>query len=126
MSKSDGVTESLQIFDTISQRELDILKVALIDCCADTHMPELYEIFGKEAFLRFLDVFSGATIVCPPREVLHRCIRNVGIYLRIDGALDGSKSQLIRDLAAKYKLTQGVVMRIYVDMEARLKRYQIR
>lgn len=118
--------ESLQIFDTVSGREMDILRVSLLDCCSETHIPELYEIFGREAFLKFLDVFSGATIVCPPRETLNRCIRNVGIYLRVEKAPDGSKARLIRDLATKYKLSQGAVIKIFCEMEERLKRFKIK
>ena len=120
-----GGERSLQIFDTVGLRDVDVLRVALIDCCTESHIPELYDIFGREAFLKFLDVFAGATIVCPSHETLSQCIRNVGIYLRVVREPDDTRPRLVRDLAVKYKITRSQVLRIFVEMEDRLKRYKI-
>ena len=126
MEKFNPSEDTIRIFDTVSHKDIDILQVALIECAGNTHIPELYEIFGKEAFLKFLDIFSGSTIVCPSRIVLEEAIRNVGIFLKLEEALEGSRNKLVKDLAIKYGITSGAVRKVYMDMEDSLRRYKFR
>ena len=116
----------LQIFDRVSDEETDILKVVLLECAERSHITEIYEVFGREYFLKFIDIFAGATITCPSRAVLEEAIRNVSIYLLISSAKLGSRAQLVRDLAAKYDLTTGYVRELYFDMGEKLSRYDMK
>lgn len=117
---------SVGIFDKISNQMIDILKIALIECAADTHIPELFEIFGRENFLKFLDIFSGCTIVCPHRAVIDKCIRDVTIYLKVERALEGTKTDAVKYLASQYSVSPGVIRQIHSEMVEKLKRYTIK
>jgi hypothetical protein len=117
--------DRLHIIDKITGKEFDILKVVLLECCDKSHIPELYEIFGRENFLKFIDIFAGSTIKCPSREVLDKAVRDVTVYLLISKSGVGNRSSLVRDLAVQYGVTVGVIRQIYVEMQDRLNRYNL-
>ena len=68
-------------------RAVDVLLLVLMRDSSETLMPELFEIFGKDALVKFLDIFGGRTIQVPDRAYLVRAARDVDIYLewRKDG-----------------------------------------
>lgn len=118
--------ETLGIFDPITtSHDCDILRAALIETCANSHIPELYLIFGRENFLKFLDIFAGTTLTVPSREQLNGVLRNVAIFLALERAPDGTKENLISDLAVHYGITRGLVIKAFIEMEERLKRYRV-
>lgn len=56
-----------------------LLEMLLVDY-PNTHLPELYTIFGKEAFIKFLDIFAGTRISVPTRDEIEESSRNHAIY----------------------------------------------
>ena len=69
--------------DTKLGEHVDLVKVVLFYYNDLSLLPELYDIFGGEALIKFLDIFGGTTIDVPPAETIERAIRDVSIYLRI-------------------------------------------
>jgi Mor family transcriptional regulator len=116
---------AVDIFDSISGEYLDILQVTLMDIASQTHVPELYKIFGRENFLKFLDIFGGSTISVPSRDVLEGCMRDINIYLVMRKSGVDHQATLARDLAVKYQMSPGQVRSIFVKMEQKLQRYQL-
>jgi hypothetical protein len=45
-----------------------------------TVIPELYEVFGPEQVMRFLDLFAGTRIEVPSRDVISQAPRDADIY----------------------------------------------
>jgi hypothetical protein len=114
----------LKIFDQLTGRSLEILELVLVDVASKTHLPEIFSIFGKESFLKFLDVFAGATIHVPQRSVIENAIRDVQIYLILKKASEDSQASLVREMAERYSISTGTVRRKFVEMEERLKRFK--
>lgn len=116
--------DSLSIFDSVSSEFLDMLQLVLMETAAQSHLPEIFKVFGKESVLKFIDIFSGTTITVPKREVIENCMRDVSILLQMRKVGADSQATLVRDLAVRYNMTAGQVRRVFVDMEERLKRYK--
>jgi len=86
-------------------------------------LPELYDIFGKEKLLQFLDIFAGTTVKVPTKRVLEDAIRDTYIYLGMEKARTSGKKKkimpdVVKDLAARYDIDEIHVQRIYNDMKA--------
>jgi len=103
------------------KRYLDIVTVLLVDRADDTHLPELYDVFGREALSKFLELFAGMTIKVPTREEIEDSVRNVSIYLQLYRTTKGSKARVIYDIARHYGMVTDDVRRIYYRMEKRLR-----
>ncbi len=113
-------TPKFAIFDTGSVEHIDALQVSLLRAGKNTLLPELYDIFGKEALLKFLDTFAGTTVQIPSKKVLESAIRDTYIYLTLNSALKSGKkkkSDVVKLLAARYDITGPEVLNIYADMK---------
>jgi hypothetical protein len=62
-----------------------------------TVIPELYEVFGPEQLMRFLDLFAGTRVEVPSRDVILQALRDADIYARLAAHKD-----TFRGLATKY------------------------
>lgn len=120
MSSNDG---NMTILDSLSGESLDCFQIALLDRVANTHLPELYSVLGKNKLMKFLDVFGGITITVPQREVVTTALRDVCIFAELVKACSSARPRVVKELALKYSLTDGVVRRIYSEMEGRMERY---
>ena len=112
----------LAIFDNSSTGHIDVLQVALTRASRDSILPELYDIFGKDNLLKFLDIFAGTTVKVPPSKVLEDAIRDTFIYLTIGKAKKARKiksviADVVRDLAVRYSISNIEVWSIYNDMQ---------
>ena len=109
------------IFDTGSAKHIDVLQVSLLRAGKHTLLPELYDIFGKDKLLKFLDIFAGTTIEVPSKKVLESAIRDTYIYLSLENIRKGGgnrkKSDVVKDLADRYSIESSEVLRIYADMK---------
>lgn len=119
------IPSEIRIFDQVSQQFMDLFQIVLLAAAEDTHIPEIYEIFGPEYTLRFLDIFRGMTVEVPSREVIANALRDVGIYLAVVQAGEGTKAQIIRDLAVKHGLTAQKVRSIYYRTTEQLSRFKV-
>lgn len=116
----------ITIFDSVSKKFIDLLKVCLLEACGNTHLPEIYDVFGPDHVLKFLDVFSGVTFKVPQVKILKDCVRDVSVYLVIDRTPAGSRGGIIKDLASKYDVSTGKIRRIYSSMVDKLSRYSVK
>jgi len=109
------------IFDPGAVNHIDALQVALLRSSKDTLLPELYEIFGKSKLLKFLDIFSGTTIVVPDRDLVENSIRDTFIYISVSKAVTYRKKErvmgIVKDLADRYSISKDDVWNIYQSMK---------
>ena len=116
-------TPQFAIFDNSSIKHIDALQVSLLRAGKNTLLPELYDIFGKEKLLKFLDIFAGTTVKVPTKKVLEYAIRDTYIYLGMEKArTSGHKKKrmpdVVKDLAARYDIDEFHIWKIYNDMKA--------
>jgi hypothetical protein len=114
------------IYDDMSQQFIDLLKVSLMERFSETHLPEIFDAFGREGFLKFLSIFSGVTIKVPESTVLEEAIRDVNIFFTLKKARRGTRSKIFQELSRRHHLGLGALRRIYHEMSGRMGRYRIR
>lgn len=111
---------NIRILDGSLTRHVDAFRLTLIDRTPKTIFPELVEIFGSEAAVKFMDIFHGLTIKVPSRELLDFCVRDADIYARLSSAYSSSA---VHALAEKYKVTESQILHTYHYMVKLHKRY---
>lgn len=125
----------LGIIDRISNRAVDLFKMALLERFENTHLPELYDVLGKDSFLKLIDVFENSTFFnCPscgdPLKFpsvsdIVEMLRDIAIYLRLHNYKKRPASAEIRVIATEYGMTEGQVRSVFYQMEKRARRYEI-
>lgn len=73
----------LKLYDTHTERYVDVLYALLVTTDSTQFFPEMYEIFGRDAVVKFLDIFAGQTIRVPPREVIERHVQDATIWVEV-------------------------------------------
>jgi hypothetical protein len=118
--RSRATTLKWDIFDPSAAKHIDALQMALTRTGRDTLLPELYEIFGKEATIKFLDIFAGTTVKVPSKQVIENAIRDTFIYLTLKKAKRSyniKPADVVNDLADRYSIERETVNLIYREME---------
>jgi len=115
------VTE-LTIYDPHLAKYVDTLSVVLLYNDKYGFLPELYEIFGRENLIRFLDTFSGTTFQVPSRESLDRAIRDVIIWVEMS---KDCRQEVAEALAFRYEVAIMTVWNTYNTMKELMKGYKI-
>src|SRR5262245_28828688 len=70
----------IRLFDQDVDELVEIFIPIVLAWTRKTLIPELYEVFGAECLMRFLDVFAGTRFEVPSREVIMRALRDAEIY----------------------------------------------
>ena len=112
--------------DLGTKREVDALYVLLIHSGRYELLPELYEVFGREHLIRFLELFGGTTITVPNTEDLAQAVRDVSIYCRMSAAPKEQQSEVAASLSKEYSVDGTLVLRIYAQMTKLMDRYDLR
>ncbi len=118
------MTESIHILEGMGLPPsfLDDLQAVMILRFGETVLPEIFDIFGREHFLRFLDIFQGQTIQVPASADLLRAFRDVRVYSRLSKVSGVKQACLVRELAEEYELSQGEVRAVYYEVEEALSK----
>lgn len=109
----------VSIFDKTTRKFVNVLQLALLESTGDTHLPEIFEIFGCDAFLKFMDIFAGTTIEVPSLKVIQDSVRNVSIYMVLRKTPVGSRAKKVRELSAVYSIPTGSVRKIFLNLSTR-------
>lgn len=124
---SNGQADAFSIFDPVSGQSLDLIKVALLEFGIESHLPELFDIFGEDALLKFLDIFGGCTITIPSRHEVRDVIRDVRVYLelsRIPRTTEG-RQNIVGELCTRYDISARTLYNIFERMERSFKKYRV-
>jgi hypothetical protein len=115
------VIEKLSILNKKSRKVVDILYVTLLLKSKYTHLPELYNIFGKDKLCDFLDIFAGATVEVPSRKDFLEAIRDASIYFEVKSLRRSVNSDaykaLIKKIANECDLTEKKVLSIIKSVD---------
>jgi len=121
------VKPALPLFlERSTRREVDVLYVLLVHSGRYELLPELYEVFGREHLIRFLEVFGGTTLKVPSEQDLAQAARDVSIYCRLSEAPRGSVGEVVGSLAKEYSIEEGVVEQIHAQMAKLMENYDLR
>jgi len=85
-------------------------------------LPELYEIFGEDKLIKFLDVFSGITIKVPDRSRLMECVEMIESYQILYKTTEETEERVTEDLAIKYEVSVEKIGQWYDRVEKIIKK----
>lgn len=112
IDESDLPSE-VRILDTRLRKHMSLFRLVLLQSGQYTLFPEMLEVFGEEAVIKFLDIFGGITIRVPDRGVLERAVRDVDIYVTLSKC---NTPEVAGDLARKYDVDEGYVRELYAKV----------
>jgi len=104
-------------------REVDAFYMLLVSSGKYTFLPELHDIFGKEATIKFLDVFAGCTVKVPKVETIEKLARDAEIYIRIEQAPYSQQASIISELSLANDITHDRVRTIYARIKVKLEEF---
>ena len=96
--------ELVRLFDKDASQFVDVFIPVMLAWTRKTMISELYEVFGTEHFMRFLDLFAGTRIEVPSRDLILAALRDADIYARLAAHKD-----TVRGLATKYGVAEHQV-----------------
>lgn len=88
--------------------------LVLLSTDAYTLLPELYDIFGEENLIKFLDAFAGNTIKVPSKREFNKAIQKVEIYSRLEVK---KNAPTIKELAQEYEVGVDYVRKSYLEIK---------
>lgn len=117
MSRMNSTTYKKK-FESGKKFDVRVLFLALLNSDAYSVLPEIYEVFGREQTLKFLDVFAGSTIKVPTRKKLQECIRDVDIFCTLEYTKHPPTK---KELADQYDLSESSIKEIYKRVKSLTK-----
>ena len=98
----------IRIFDRDVDELVEVFIPLVLGWAGKTLIPELYEVFGAERLMRFLDLFAGTRFEVPSREVLLRALRDAEIYRALAAERDS-----LAGLSRKFGIDECTVQEAY-------------
>src|SRR5262249_26600927 len=105
--------ELVRIFDKDTSRLIDVFMPVMVAWTRKTLIPELYEVFGSEHLMLFLDLFAGTRVEVPSRDLMLAALRDAEIYTAV-----AARKDTVRGLATKYGLEEHRVADAYARVAA--------
>lgn len=108
--------ENLTLIDSNLLKYVDVFHTVLVDIAGDTVLPEVYDIFGPELAIRFLDVFSGCSFQVPSRKVIEGAARKASVFVDMCHLIQDQrygKRESAERLVDKYGLSAAAIESIY-------------
>lgn len=102
-----------------SAKYVDVLMLVLLHNDEYSLLPDLYEVFGEKALLKFLDIFAGCELKVPAQEQLAVLVRNVDVYIKMRD-IGGDATQAA--LAEYYDIDGSRVRQIYREIRDLVER----
>lgn len=107
------------VFDKLVAKNVHILQVVLSSMDEENLLPELYEIFGREALLKFLDIFGGVTIRVPKRDIVRSAVEKVKVWIVLE-----NKLATVAQLSEEMGKSEAHIRRLYSMAKKELNRYK--
>ena len=103
----------VRMLDKDASRLIDVFIPVMVAWTRKTLIPELYEVFGTEHLMRFLDLFAGTRVEVPSRDLILTALRDADIYAAVATHQDS-----VRGLARKYGVEDHRVADAYARVAA--------
>lgn len=101
------------VFTNIHGREAEVFFVLLLTSGKYSFLPELYEIFGKDSTIKFLELFAGMTVEVPSVKRLSSLARDTKVYTRVKNANPSHRATVIKSLAREFSTDEKRIRLIY-------------
>ena len=72
--------DMIRMLDDDVDELVEVFIPVLLAWTRKTLIPELYEVFGPEQLMRYLDLFAGTRFEVPSRDVILKALRDAEIY----------------------------------------------
>jgi hypothetical protein len=105
--------DTVRLFDKDVSSLIDVFIPVLLCWTPSTLIPELYEVFGTEHLMRFLDLFAVTRFEVPSRDLILTALRDADIYATLAAHKD-----TVRGLATKYGVEEHQVADAYARVAA--------
>ena len=103
----------VRMLDRDASRLIDVFMPVMVAWTRKTLIPELYEVFGNQHLMLFLDLFAGTRFDVPSRDLILTALRDADIYVRLAAHKD-----TVRGLATKYGVEEHRVADAYARVAA--------
>lgn len=77
-------------------------------------LPELYDVFGEDNLIKFLDVFAGNTITVPGKKKFASAVQKIEIYSRLEVK---KNKPTIKELADEYEVSEKYISNSYLEIK---------
>ena len=94
----------VRMLDRDASRLIDVFIPVMVAWTRKTLIPELYEVFGNQHLMLFLDLFAGTRFEVPSRDLILTALRDADIYATLAAHKDTAAG-----LARKYGLAEHQV-----------------
>jgi len=116
------VTDSAEaVLTNLQGRQVEAFYVLLVASGKYTFLPEIYDIFGRDGTVRFLEIFAGCRIKVPKLERLEKLAQHAAIYIRLEKARKNQKASVVHALALEYDLTESQIRKIHATTKKTLE-----
>lgn len=109
------------VLSHLSGRQVEVFYALLVASGKYTFLPELYDIFGRESAIRFLEVFAGCRIRVPTIKRLEELARATEIYVRVEKATPNQRVGIVKVLAEEYEVTEDRIRTIFAKTKVLLE-----
>ena len=75
--------ELVRLFDKDASQFVDVFIPVMLAWTRKTLISELYEVFGTEHLMLFLDLFADTRFEVPSRDLILTALRDADIYARL-------------------------------------------
>jgi len=105
--------ELVRLFDKDASQFIDVFIPVILAWTRKTLISELYEVFGTEHLMLFLDLFAGTRFEVPSRDLILTALRDAEIYTAV-----AARKDTVRGLATKYGVAEHQVADAYARVAA--------
>ncbi len=113
--------EEFLLEGSLTPRHIEIMKIIMVVTNEFSVFNELYEIFGPELFLKFLNIFAGTTFTIPDPSSLSRLVRDIDIYLTVKKkGLPG----VVKELSMTHQMQEKDVRKICTRIDEIVNTFQ--
>jgi hypothetical protein len=105
--------DTLRLFDKDVSSLIDVFVPVMLAWTRTTLITELYEVFGNQHLMRFLDLFAGTRFEVPSRDLILTALRDADIYATLAAHKD-----TVRGLATKHGVAEHRVQDAYARVAA--------
>jgi hypothetical protein len=105
--------DTVRLLDKDASSLIDVFIPVMLAWTRKTLISELFEVFGTEHLMRFLDLFAGVRFEVPSRDLILTALRDADIYATLAAHKD-----TVRGLATKYGVEEHRVADSYARVAA--------
>lgn len=109
------------VLSHLSGRQVEAFYVLLVSSGKFTVLPELYDIFGREMTLKFLDTFAGCSIKVPSPERLKDLALKVEVYVRLSRVPEAQRESVAEEIAEREDCKVAYILSLFEKTKSKME-----